>query len=474
MQEFDLEKVVAESDSVQEAMKAAAAGTEQSIRSAIDKIQLKFVTELNVVTNSCRSDLDDAHAFREAEPLAYDDELVPRNQRELLAEKRNTEVRLTQEKEGLVSNRQQQFLNLNAFKASNNLVRDAVEAGNPVLHWGIFALLLLGETLINGWFFAQTNERGLLGGAAQAFIFSFINIVLAILCAYWIRYIHHNSLTPQIIGFFGVVTYLVANVLYNCFVGHYRNALEVNLDMEVSGLLINDASIEALKNFKAGPLAVGDVESVTLVLIGFFLSIGALYKTYSHGDVYPRFASTQKRFSVAHAKLIRFRNTREQVELAEVYDDAIENLNLEKTKTSDKLTNFKSSLSMSQSVRDRLEAQIAEAKSSFKAELNKFDLAYQQHSAQTLPPTIVLDDYIENLAPSTIIPEPNLDAHNAKLEEGEPNVMRLLTAISTEVNEKLSEKEQALTDLKSSWAESDQIYLNSAVFLRGVEASANG
>jgi len=400
--------------------------------------------------------------------------LIQRSKRELLAEKTNIEVRLAQEKEGLVSKRHRQFLDLNAFKASNGLVRDAVEAGNPVLHLGIFAILLLAETLVNGWFFAQTNERGLLGGSAQAFIFSFINIVMAVLFAYWIRYVNHNRVGPQMLGYVGVFFYFLVNVLYNCFVGHYRNALELNLDMEETGIIINAASVEALHKFREGPLAVGDVESVTLVLIGFLLSIFALYKTYTHGDAYPGYSTTQKRFSVAHDKLTTFRNSREQIQLDEVYEDSIEALNLEKVDRSTRLTDFKNSLASSRVTRDALDSQIAEAKSSFKGELNKFDLAYQQHSAQNLPPAIDIDEYVNNLGPSTILPEPDFHPHEEKLKLGGPNIVALVASISTEVNERLKEKDKALKSLKASWAESDTIYLNSAVFLRGVDTGTNG
>ena len=474
MQDFNHPKVIAECDSVQEAMRAASAGSDQSIRSAIDKIQLKFVTELNVITHSCRTILNETQKFRDAEPLAYDDELIQRHRRELLAEKTNTEVQHTQEGKGLVSDRHRRFLELNSFKAKNNLVGDAVEAGNFWLHGGIFLALLLGETVINGWFFAQTNERGILGGAGQAFIFSFINILMAVLFAYWIRYVNHNRLMPQILGYLGVISYIVTTVFYNCFVGHYRNVLEANLDMEISGLLINDASRQAWDNFTANPLGVGDVESLTLVLIGIILSIFAVYKTYSNGDAYPGYASSQKRFAVAARKLTGFRNSREQPDLAEVYVESLKELTLEKTIAQARITDFQSSLTNARAERNRLDEHIAEAKSAFKAELNKFDLAYQQHSAQNLPQDVKIDSYVANLAPSTILPEPDFAPDVEKFREGEPRVSKLISAISLEINEKFKEKEKALKTLEASWTASDQIYMNSAVFLREAEVNKNG
>ena len=478
MQEFNHEKVVAECDSDQEAMRAASAQSEQSITAALDKIQLKFVLELNVITASCRVVLTEAEKYRSAELLAYDDELVLRHRRELLAAKTDNEVQHAQERSGLVRDRQARFLELNSFKAKNSLVGDAVEAGNSWLHGGIFFILLLGETLINGWFFAQTNERGMLGGAGQAFVFSFINILMAFLFAFWIRYINHNRLTPQILGYFGVICYIAATVLYNCFVGHYRNVLEANLEIEISGLLVSDASVLALNNFTdnglAGALAVGDVQSVTLVLIGIILSIFALYKTYSHGDGYPGYAAKQKSFAVAVSKLTSFRNSREQPDLAEVFDESIEKLTVDKVDAQTRITDFRLSLTSSRMDIERLDQQIEEAKSGLKGEINKFELAYQQYSAQNLPKHIEKGEYVANLAPSTLKPKPDFGPHEKKFREGEPLVNKLISAISVEIIDRYEEKEKALKALGTDWSTSDQKYMNSAVFLREAEASENG
>ena len=452
---FDLDKVRRSCNSEGEAAIAAKA-IDQKIgqRTAIDKIQIAFTQELNELTIQTEAELDELKRDRSLQTPHFDPDLIDKSRKDLAAAVTNLNAELAPEKTSLLDERKTQFVDLNAFRMQNGLVRNAVEPGNEPLHWGIMLAILLGETILNAGFFAQTNQLGFFGGIFEAGMFAAINVGFAIAFAFWVRYINHRGIGQQISGWSGLLIYLLVLFFYNCFVGHYRNALGDALQSgNLQGVL--QAAEIAIGAWRDNPVAIGDVQSVILAIIGGLMGLAAFAKTYFFGDVYPGYGSQQKRYTTSGEALTEFRNEREQAGLNQIYGNSIEALSLEGNDKQNSLNQFATSLKQSKSTERSLKNEIASAKNLFKAELNVFRMTYQKLAAQDLASDIDLEGIVADLKPTTQMPDVDLADEEAKYEEIKPLVDKLVSDLQIERNKRSSDRETKMNDLQNLWNAED-------------------
>ncbi len=154
----------------------------------------------------------------------------------------------------------------------------------------LFALVvpLVVESLLNGNFFAEASDFGLVGGTATAIIISALNVSLGFIMglgpARYCQHVRASHLFWALPAYVGMIALIV---LFNLAVGHYRELLIASPDAQ---------SLNVLPRMMANPLGIGELKSLALVIIGCIVALIAAMKGYSAFGSYPGQAAAYKRW----------------------------------------------------------------------------------------------------------------------------------------------------------------------------------
>ncbi len=147
---------------------------------------------------------------------------------------------------------------------------------------------LVLESLLNGNFFAEASDFGLVGGAATAVIISALNIALGFCMgigpARHCQHVKSSHLFWALPAYAGMIALIV---LFNLAVGHYREMLIANPDAR---------SFQVMPRMLENPFAIYDIKSVALVIIGCLVAAVAATKGYTAFGTYPGHAAAYKRW----------------------------------------------------------------------------------------------------------------------------------------------------------------------------------
>jgi hypothetical protein len=147
---------------------------------------------------------------------------------------------------------------------------------------------LVIESLLNGNFFAEASDFGLVGGAATAVIISALNIALGFSMGVGpARYCQHaksSHLFWALPAYAGMIALIV---MFNLAVGHYREMLIANPDAR---------SFQVMPRLMENPFAVHDIKSVALVIIGCLVAFVSATKGYTAFGTYPGQAAAYTRW----------------------------------------------------------------------------------------------------------------------------------------------------------------------------------
>jgi hypothetical protein len=177
--------------------------------------------------------------------------------------------------------------------------------------------MIFVEAAMNGYFFAQSNVLGLLGGSLVATVISLVNVGFSMIFGWFSRWIVHRSFLGKMAGLAMLAIWTAFAAGFNLSVGHFRDTAD--------GRLWNDAAIAALKNLVAGPVDLQSIESWLLVGFGVLISFFAFLKGFYLDDRYPGYGSVARRLQEAredYAQVVEEAHD----ELLEKRDDAKENL----------------------------------------------------------------------------------------------------------------------------------------------------
>ena len=100
-------------------------------------------------------------------------------------------------------------------------------------------------------------------------------------------------------GFVSILIFVVFSIVLNLALAHYR---------EVSGTLIDTASIEIIARLKTNPLGIQDVKSWLFFGIGVLASIFAVLDVISLDDHYPGYGKLSRRLDKARQSYIDEKN----------------------------------------------------------------------------------------------------------------------------------------------------------------------
>jgi len=175
---------------------------------------------------------------------------------------------------------------INHFKKTNSLRRTACYPESHIFTIALLVLALILESSLNGVFFAEGSDAGLIGGLVTALGISFINILFGFSIGLFVlRYKNHIIKFKAVLSYLVMLLAVVFSIVFNLLVGHYREALSHNPD---------DAHSVAVENFSNGIMTIYDVQSWFLISIGLIFFGLAIYKGYKFDDEYPKYGKISR------------------------------------------------------------------------------------------------------------------------------------------------------------------------------------
>ena len=174
------------------------------------------------------------------------------------------------------------------FKRTHGLRRMAHYPRSRTLRWGIVAVLLLMESVLNGTFLARGHELGLTGGVGQALVIAILNIGSGL----WVGWkavpnVRHKSPALKIVGVILTLSYLALVIGFNLAVAHYRDAL--------GGEFPDRAGEVMLLSAWSDPLGVASAQSWLLFAMGLGFSLIAAGDGWTMDDPYPGYGKLHRK-----------------------------------------------------------------------------------------------------------------------------------------------------------------------------------
>ena len=182
-----------------------------------------------------------------------------------------------------VASRENEF---REFRERHGLTRLPKHVAKGQRTFGIMLLIVfvLLESILNGMFFAEGSEAGLIGGIVQALVLSVLNVGMAALYAvYGLPLLFHRGRAVKFIG--AIVTLLFALWLggLNLAIGHFRDLFIAGAGKVQMATLLN--------HLTTAPLLLGDAKSAILVLLGMGLGLLAVIDVAATRDLYPGYGA---------------------------------------------------------------------------------------------------------------------------------------------------------------------------------------
>lgn len=168
-----------------------------------------------------------------------------------------------------------------AFRDKHRLERmPRIVSGRERLFRGVvIAIFVILESMLNGLFFAEGSEAGLVGGVIQAFTLSLLNIGAAVLFAlYGMRLLIYRNFAVKLVGVCALLLYVVWLFGLNLLTAHFRDDFIASAG-DVSALLL-------WQNFVRAPFALADAQSWLLAFLGVGFSLSALISAAGLDDRY--------------------------------------------------------------------------------------------------------------------------------------------------------------------------------------------
>ncbi|WP_176245221.1 hypothetical protein [Oceanibacterium hippocampi] len=196
---------------------------------------------------------------------------------------------------GILFNSKRDFVQANAdienFKIKRNLTRPASYPESRFLHVSVLLLLLVLESGANAVLIGDASEFGILGGFMEMIGISFINLVAGFSLGCFVLPQVSRRFLPARIAFIIISLAVIALILlFNLFVGHYRDVIAVS----ASDLGIVNFGARAVENLRAAPLGLADFKSWIFMILGTIFSGIAVVDGLKWDDLYPGYGSRDR------------------------------------------------------------------------------------------------------------------------------------------------------------------------------------
>lgn len=182
-----------------------------------------------------------------------------------------------------VGSREEEFREFRERHALTRLPKN-VSQGERTLALLVLGVFVLLESILNGMFFAEGSEAGLIGGVVQALVLSVLNVGMAALYArYGLPLLFHRMTLGKVMGALATVAFGFWLLGLNLAIGHFR-------DLFIAGAG-NVQMAELLNRLSGSPLILADAKSAILVLLGMALGLLAVIDVAATRDLYPGYGA---------------------------------------------------------------------------------------------------------------------------------------------------------------------------------------
>ena len=173
---------------------------------------------------------------------------------------------------------------LELFKNKHQLERSASYPPSQIYIGGVLAMLLLIESVFNGFVFSEALQGGLLAGVSLAFLIAFINVIPAFMIGKFIYIqIWHISKFRKIACTLLSLIWLVLFALgWNLFVAYVRDHMDLEKSLGNNFLEIGDF----FSNPPTSMFEISSLNSWLLLFLGFIFAIIALIDGVNSDDHY--------------------------------------------------------------------------------------------------------------------------------------------------------------------------------------------
>lgn len=201
------------------------------------------------------------------------------------------------------------------FRIEHGLRRAARDPGSRFLALSLLALAIVVEAALNGVFFAEGSELGLVGGVVLALGISVVNVlVFGFLSGLGPgRWQHHRSLPLRLVAWTLLLLGGLLVIGANAFVAHYRDAFE-----RAGEAVLLDQVWAHLRN---DPFGLARIQSWLLFFLGLFFAGFGFWKGYRFDDPYPGYGRVSRRWREAEQRYLENRHQRLE-EASAVRDEA--------------------------------------------------------------------------------------------------------------------------------------------------------
>ena len=291
------------------------------------------------------------------------------------------------------------------FKTDNKIKHEPDYPETYEMYYAFALLLLLGETFLNGIYFAKGSEYGFLGGLGYAFGIAFVNLAFSFALGVATSNKNHIKRRLKFLGYLSIAGVIVWGFAYNLMVAHYRQQLAVDIDK---------AGTNAVNLFFNSPFQLDQVDYWILFLIGLVFSGLAYGEGRLVDDSYPGYGHLKRRLDKAEDNWEKDK------------EDSKERINEEQRITLDDLILIQakatSTVSYCQEIMMLKETRIKNCENNIEqiescsTILIKMYREINMHYRKTDPPIYFMEEIAP--PPHTVI-ETSMDEDNARLKEQE-------------------------------------------------------
>ncbi|WP_343717478.1 hypothetical protein [Inquilinus sp.] len=323
---------------------------------------------------------------------------------------------------------------LETFRRRHRLDRTAHQPTPVKLHImrAVILLMLAAESIINGSFFMESNELGLVGGVFTACTISAINIFFSFLFGRMTVQINHRNPLRKLAGLIIFLAFLVFAIGFNLFVAHFR---------EVAGLVGWEAATrQAAGQFWADPLGLTIFNSWILVLVGFAFATVAWIEGYGWDDPYPGFGNVWRRWERSIAD---YAHEKEALldELRDTKDDVLDTIKAARADITSRIRNYLQASDYRDHLRLALPVFLEQTQQAANSLIGRYRETNIRHRSTPAP-----DYFTRPVALSTILPVAGeADASVRRAELGKLTE-RADAVLSERTSELLEEFEKAFSE----------------------------
>lgn len=169
----------------------------------------------------------------------------------------------------------------NMFRTNNHLERmpNIVSVSKWRVRIAFLVLIVIIESIMNGFFYAEGSHAGIIGGIIEAVVLSLLNVSIAwIYTVFIMRCLWHTKLSLRIFG--GIITllYFFIALGFNLSIGHYRD-LYIHFEGQVP-------YHEIVSRLWSSTFMFNDTKSGILSALSLLMNIFAIIDTEGMDDSY--------------------------------------------------------------------------------------------------------------------------------------------------------------------------------------------